>query len=216
MATILNDALRLTTADLKKLGYLQPNRIRSGVVRWGDCLASISITTDTGPGDPHIKFEYTKQGRELSYRLNLVPKPSNLGIGTVWYFRSAVSGKLCRVLYSIYDRFVHRAAYPGTMYQCQTESRKYRDLQHVYGPMLKADAEAGKFYKPYHKTHYKGRPTRKYRRILISEAMDYAHERRRCSADDKRARAGHEIDRIVPPFGLASAGLTYFVILPLR
>lgn len=166
MATILNDALRLTTADLKKLGYLQPNRIRSGIVRWGDGFASISVTTDTRPGSPYIEFDYTKQGRELSYSLELVPKPSNLNIGIVWYFRCAVSGKLCRVLYSIGDRFVHREAYSGVMYDCQTKSRKWRDLQHYYGPMLKADAEAGKFYKPYHKTHYRGRPTRKYRRIL--------------------------------------------------
>ena len=169
MSTILNDALRLTTADLKKLGFLHPNRIRSGVVRWGDGLASISITTDTRPGYPYIEFEYTRQGRELSYRLELVPKPSNLGIGTVWYFRCAVSSKPCRVLYSIGDRFVHRAAYSGVMYECQTKSRKWRDLQHHYGPMFKADAEAGKFYTPYRKTHYRGKPTRKYRRILHLE-----------------------------------------------
>ena len=165
MATILNDALRLTIADIKKLGYLQPNRIRSGIVRWGEGLATIRIATDTRTVDPHIEFDYTKQGRELSYRLKLVPKPSNLGIGTVWYFRCAVSGKLCRVLYSIGDRFVHRAAYSGVMYDCQVKSRKWRELQHFYGPMLKAEREEGYFFKPYHKTHYRGRPTRRYRRI---------------------------------------------------
>jgi hypothetical protein len=156
----------MSISDLKKLGYLTPHCVRSGVVSWGDGFARIGITTDTSPADPRIELNYTKGGREISYRLMLIPKPSNLGRGTVWYFRCGVSGKLCRKLYLIGDRFVHREAYAGVMYDSQVQSKKYRAIQTTFGPLFKVDKADEEIHKPYYKTHYRGRPTRKYRQIL--------------------------------------------------
>lgn len=176
MATILDDTLRLSITALKKLGFLYPYSVRSGTVRWGDLGCSIYVTTNTDSDTPYIELNYSTRGRSMNYRLELVPKPSNLGFGTAWYFRCGVSGKLCRILYSIDGHFVHRAAYAGCVYQCQMENRGYRALARAYNPLFKADATDREMSKRYFKKYYRGKPTRRYRRILAIQRKGWDYD----------------------------------------
>lgn len=94
--------------------------------------------------------------------IGLEAMPSNLGKGIYYYFVCPKTKKRCKALYLYGGEFVHRDLIPFN-YSKQNEARKMRHLQRLF------DFEMGKveeqLYKKYFKTHYRGKPTKRFMRI---------------------------------------------------
>lgn len=127
--TLYNEALQISMTKLKEWGYLRPNQVRTGTITWsknGHTTGNITITVSTLPGDEYLELDYKFRNDPRMYRVYLVSTPSNLGKGQIWYFECPQTGKKCRKLYSIGGYFLHREAFNGCMYECQTQSKKWR------------------------------------------------------------------------------------------
>ena len=127
----IDEYLHLSIADCKRMGFLAPQAMRSGVVtrRVNDKKrASIGFATDTR-GVPVAKFSYTCDGQPVDYTVYLRWKRSNLSPDTehgYYYFVCPITGKLCRKLYLYDGRFVSRGAF-NPLYKQQTKSHSYRN-----------------------------------------------------------------------------------------
>ena len=167
--TLYNEALQIHISKLKGWGYLDPKQIKSGTLNWsrnGNKTGSISIRVSTQPKSPYLELDYKYNEAPIKYRVQLVSAPSNLGKGVVWYFACPQTNKRCRKLYSIGGYFLHREAFNGCMYETQTQSKKYRQLDKTLGAYFKSDNLYSELYKKNFKKTYAGKPTKKYLRIM--------------------------------------------------
>ena len=105
----------------------------------------------------------------------MVSIKSNLGKGKIWYFRCPFTGKRCRKLHLIDERFMHRSALPSGMYSSQTHSKKWRLMEKVYGCYFDVDRYYEQLYSKHFKTHYNGKPTKRYLKLMrqINKAERY-------------------------------------------
>lgn len=71
----------------------------------------------------------------------------------------------CRKLYSIGGYFLHREAFNGCMYESQTQSKKYRQLDKTLGVYFRLDDLHNQLYVKHFKMTYAGKPTKKYLQI---------------------------------------------------
>lgn len=165
---LYDDAFQISITLLKKWGYLISNHHRSGVITWKNedsKIASVSFTTNTLE-QPYIELNYTCDGKHRKYKVNLVSVPSNLGKGVIWYFLCPKTEKRCRKLYLIDGCFLHREAFTGCAYESQTRNKKWRHLDNVYGPYFDLDRCYMEIYSKHFKTHYNGKPTKRYFKLL--------------------------------------------------
>lgn len=166
--TCFDEVNQISIADLKRLGYLMPFQISQyGGISWtcrGETLGSIGI--DVNAIEKFVRLHYIANGKSIDYRVKLESLPSNLGKGVVWYFICPATGKRCRKLYGIGDYFYSRFAYPATMYNKQTFSKKWRDFQAVYEVL---DLRQKFLETPYAKPFYNGKPTKRFQRIMDRE-----------------------------------------------
>lgn len=70
----------ITIADLKKLGYLQPNIFLSGNIFWtnqyGERTGAVTVIIDTTETDGYITFDYTyNQSKNVNYKVRLITRP---------------------------------------------------------------------------------------------------------------------------------------------
>src|SRR5262245_57841374 len=106
----------LSIAELKELGFLEENSMKTGVVSWGQngpSYGAIGISVDTLAAACYVEFSYTCNKEPIIYKIHLVTLPSNLGHGKVWYFFCPITRKLCRKLYLVDKYFLHRTAIQG-------------------------------------------------------------------------------------------------------
>jgi len=167
--TLYNEALQIDISKLKGWGYLDPEQIKSGTLNWsrnGNPTGSISIQVNTHSEQPYIELDYKYRDEPRNYKVRLVSIPSNLGKGLIWYFLCPQTKKRCRKLYSIGGYFLHREAFKGCMYETQTQSKKYRQLDKILGAYLKSDNLYSELYKKNFKKTYAGKPTKRYLRIM--------------------------------------------------
>lgn len=167
--TLYNEALQIDISKLKGWGYLDPEQIKSGTLNWsrnGNPTGSISIQVNTKSEQPYIELDYKYRDEPRNYKVRLVSIPSNLGKGLIWYFLCPQTKKRCRKLYSIGGYFLHREAFKGCMYETQTQSKKYRQLDKILGAYLKSDNLYSELYKKNFKKTYAGKPTKRYLRIM--------------------------------------------------
>lgn len=166
--TLYDDCKTVTITFLKQHGYLQPDRWRSGTITWsrnGNKTGSISITTFTYAENPYLELDYKCNDKPINYKVPLVIKPSNLGKGLVWFFRCPHTGKLCRKLYLADTYLLHRSAFKGCMYEKQTYSKKNREHFRQWGKLFGTDEIYEQLYGKYFKTHYAGKPTKRYQKL---------------------------------------------------
>ena len=52
------------------------------------------------------------------------------------------------------------------MYECQTKSKSWRQFDTVYGNYFKLDGLYEELYSKHFKTHYNGKPTKRYLKLL--------------------------------------------------
>jgi|TARA_B110000116_G_C16509504_1_gene434952 hypothetical protein len=62
--------------------------------------------------------------------------------------------------------FQHRTVLNTEMYSKQTESKNWRGLAKYYGSYFESDTLYQELYSKYFRMHYKGKPTKRYLRIL--------------------------------------------------
>ena len=167
--TLYNEALQLSISKLKGWGYLAPGQIKSGTINWsrhGESTGSISITANTRSEQPYIELDYKYRDEPRKYKVYLTSTPSNLNRGEIWYFICPQTKKRCRKLYSIGGYFLHREAFNGCMYETQTQSKKYRQLDKTLGAYFEIDNLYEELYKKNFKKTYAGKPTKRYLRIM--------------------------------------------------
>jgi len=167
--TLYNEALQIHISKLKGWGYLNPEQIKSGTLNWsrnGNPTGSISIQVNTHSEQPYIELDYKYRDEPRNYKVYLTSTPSNLNRGEIWYFICPQTKKRCRKLYSISGYFLHREAFNGCMYETQTQSKKYRQLDKTLGAYFKSEQLYNELYKKNFKKSYAGKPTKKYLRII--------------------------------------------------
>jgi len=170
----INDCSFISITKLKEWGYLQSGS-KSGVITWsrnGNKTGSISIEMVFTHYQKYLIVDYKCDGEPKRYKIEIEEFPSNLGKGSVYYFLCPQTNKNCRKLYLHGDLFLHRSAF-GLMYENQIESKKNRELLKVFNMAFLSDEVYEERFKKYFKTHYKGKPTKKYllleNKIKISE-----------------------------------------------
>lgn len=167
--TLYNEALQIHISKLKGWGYLNPEQIKSGTLNWssnGNPTGSISIKVNPQNEQPYIELDYKYRDEPRKYKVYLTSTPSNLNRGEIWYFICPQTRKRCRKLYSIGGYFLHREAFNGCMYETQTQSKKYRQIDKTLGVYFKSDNLYSELYKKNFKKTYAGKPTKKYLRIM--------------------------------------------------
>ena len=167
--TLYNEALQIHISKLKGWGYLDPEQIKSGTLNWsrnGNPTGSISIQVNTHSEQPYIELDYKYRDEPRNYKVYLTSTPSNLNKGEIWYFICPQTKKCCRKLYLIGGYFLHREAFNGCMYETQTQSKKYRQLDKTLGVYFKSDNLYSELYKKNFKKTYAGKPTKRYLRIM--------------------------------------------------
>lgn len=126
MATTIENYLRLTVRDCKRLGFLTPNGDKRGVVSWTqgkDVIASISLRTNLAGTVPYAALNYSYKGNPVNTEITLRFHASNLNGETgYYYFVCPVTGLSCRNLYLVDGRFVSRLAF-RPLYRKQAETR---------------------------------------------------------------------------------------------
>ena len=166
--TLFDGVLQLNISKLKELRYLMQGRRASGTVTWsrnGHETGSISITANMDKDDTYIQLDYKYRDEPRNYRIDIISIPSNLKKGYVLYFRCPQTGKQCRILYSIGGYFLHREAFKGCMYECQTKSKHTRHLDKIMDGFIQSDKLYEQLYKKHFKKTYNGKPTKKYLRL---------------------------------------------------
>lgn len=179
--TLYNEALQISISKLKEWEYLNAEQIKSGTITWsrnGNPTGSISIKVNTHSEQPYIELDYKYRDEPRNYKVSLVSMPSNLGKGLIWYFLCPETNKRCRKLYSIGGYFLHREAFNGCMYETQTQSKKYRQLDKTLGAYFKTDDLYSQLYQKHFKKTYAGKPTKKYLRLMkeIKKAESISHK----------------------------------------
>lgn len=167
--TLLDEVKQISITKLKEFGYFEPDSFKSGQLTWsrrGEQVGSINFSVDLRDV-PYAYLSYTYNKEEsISYKVNLDSITSNLGKGKIWYFVCPHTGKRCRKLYGAGKYFLHRDAYPHAMYECQTYSKKGRMIDKVCKIMHGSDKLYSELYSKNFKTHYDGKPTKRYKQIL--------------------------------------------------
>ena len=165
--TLFNEALQLNISKLKDWGYLEYNK--RGVIDWssdGRPTGRISIRSRITDEEKNVELDYNYGDEPRKYKIFLTCVMSNLGKGEIWYFVCPQTGKRCRKLYSIGGYFLHRSAFRGCMYDSQTKSKKWREMERVYGVYFELDRLYEQLYSKHFKRHYNGKPTRRYLTLL--------------------------------------------------
>ena len=158
-ATIIDDYLQFSIADLKKFGYFTPIGFKSGKLGWSDTEANIGITVDNAKRT--VTLDYVVDGeRHMRYKVFIHEVGSNIGKGVVRYFRCPITHTLCRKLYLYGDVFVSRKAMGDVLYRSQVESKEKRMWRQLLGD---------DFSQKYRKEYYRGKLTPYGKRLRRNE-----------------------------------------------
>ncbi len=124
------------------------------------------------PNENFVELNYLCNDTPVQYTVQLISCPSNLGKGVVWYFLCPITGKRCRKLYLIDTHFYNRSAFSRCFYDCQIQSKRYRELDKTLGAYYRVDELYQQLYKKHFKKQYAGKPTKRYLKLtaLIANA----------------------------------------------
>lgn len=167
--TLYNEALQISISKLKEWEYLNPEQTKNGTLNWsrnGNPTGNISIKVNTHSEQPYIELDYKYRDEPRNYKVYLTSTSSNLNKGEIWYFLCPQTNKRCRKLYSISGYFLHREAFNGCMYESQTHSKKWREIEKVYGSYFDSDKHYEVLFSKHFKRNYNGKPTKRYLKLL--------------------------------------------------
>lgn len=164
-AKIIDFAEQIRISDLRNGNCLNRGKISYGGLSWNVGMPHefhVYFAVDLTSSRPFVELTHLISGNAVSYRIELVESPSNLGAGSIWYFLCPETKKRCRNLYRLGDRFLHRTAVPGSMYLGQARSKNQRALISSVRTLQKSRP----FNRKYAKTHYAGKLTRRFKSWL--------------------------------------------------
>lgn len=168
---LFDEEKNISTSKLLQWGYLKMNTRKRGTITWsrnGVETSSIGIEIIMQETEvSELRLIYTCQDVKYNYGILLEPVPSNIGDGKVWYFICPFTGKRCRKLHLINGKFKHRSSLPGGMYSTQTKSKKWRQIEKVYGCYFDSERHYEEIYSKYFKKTYNGKLTKRYKKLLI-------------------------------------------------
>jgi hypothetical protein len=175
--SLFENALQVSTKELKQWDYFKSAQIRSGVITWsrnGKESNSISIKVTMRENNSYLQLDYTSDGESVSYCVDLISIPSNLGFGKIWYFLCPLTNRKSRKLYLHKGKFQSCYTLPNMLYEKQTQSKEHRFLEQTYGGYFKADKLYEQMYEKHFRKTYAGKPTKKYLKIMRELKM-YEH-----------------------------------------
>lgn len=167
--TLFDETITIRISKLKEWNYLKQGlEIKTSLIwsRNGTNTNSVFLRLNTESETPFIELSYVLRGKVRKYKVSLITVPSNLGKGLLWFFLCPITGKRCRILYFINGFFLHRDAFKGCFYQKQTQSKYYRKLCKEFGKPFEDDEAFEEIYSKYFKKYYRGKPTRRYLRLM--------------------------------------------------
>jgi len=173
--TTVEDCKTVSVSKLKEWNYLTYGK-KHGTITWsrnGVETSSIGIEMTFNDTEKFVILDYKTNDEKIRYKVKIECLPSNLGKGEVYYFRCPSTHKLCRKLYFLSGYFLHRTAFRSLMYQRQLESKKNRELLKILDASFVPDEVYDERYKPYFKTHYNGKPTKRY--LKLQTRIDIAN-----------------------------------------
>ena len=159
---VFEDLHTIQVCDLKRRGMFQ--RTGKGFVelvrgrKW-----SFRIGED---GTGQITAECLKTQRK--YLILLIAKPSNLGVGKLWFFVCPFTRKKARKLYLQNGIFRSRTAVRNGFYEQQIRSRKDRSMFSFLEIAWSEENE----WKKWGKKTYRGKPTKAYLNYLAKEEKE--------------------------------------------
>lgn len=165
--TTIEDVKTISLTKLKQWNYLI-NGTKSGVISWSRneiVHSTINILIVFNEIEKYVILDYKCNGTSFNLKVRLISKDSNLGKGQIYYFVCPITGKHCRKLYFNNSYFAHRDAFTGLFYQNQIESKKNRFLFNILEKVYLSDEVYSERYKKYFKTHYNGKPTKRYLKL---------------------------------------------------
>lgn len=167
--TTMEDIRRFDISFLSKHEYLKPQSYKCGQIIWTSSHGTkntIGIEVKINLSDGIISLDYThNETNKINYKIQIISRPSNLGIGLIWFFVCPFTGKVCRKLHLINGYFQHRTANPYLMYSKQIESKKWREWNRAFAHEYN-DNFYDELYSRYFKKYYKGKITKRYARLL--------------------------------------------------
>ena len=97
-------------------------------------------------------FRWEYGGSDHTKRVAVEARPSNLGLGSVYYFICPYSGTLCRKLYTDGNVLTGRRGFKHT-YSARNDSKRHREIMALY-KLLDTP-----YREPYRKYYYRGKLT---------------------------------------------------------
>lgn len=168
--TLFDDCLSISISDLRKWGYLKMNIRQHTIITWSNQYKKVTsrcpLWIAINENEQFIELNYKCNETSYNYKIYLESLESNLGKGKVWYFICPFTHRRCRKLHLISERFMHRSNLPSGMYECQTKSKKWRSIERIYGNYFDLDKHYEELYSKHFKSHYNGKPTKKYLRLM--------------------------------------------------
>lgn len=162
---LIDETLQLHIGKMREWGHLIPGGVTLATYIWsrnGQKIASVQYRIDLKIKNEIVVFDNNNRG----YHIPIVSRVSNLGKGRIYYFKCPYIGKRARILYSTGGRFMHRDAFPYMLYESQTKSKKYRALEKQFSGLFELESLYSELHRDYLKTHYRGKPTRHYTRLV--------------------------------------------------
>ena len=155
----IEELLGVSVTQLKRLGFIQPNAYKYGVLEWkhgGAVVGRAGVAIDTRGEIATVRFIYEYRGEKYDYSTPLRFTPSNLNRGGFYLFACPVTGRSCRKLYIVGGRFVSRFAFRA-LYEKQAKSRA--DRSGLYGYIDALTRYENLTAAPRRKMYYRGELT---------------------------------------------------------
>ena len=159
---------RLELSRLRKARFFTPNAEVRGEWTWsnGDAVA---IVTNWKGAEVFMELSYTwthptdGTKHDMRQRFDMVSKPSNLGKGSVLYFRCPRTARLCRVLYRAYHARDFRSRW-GFSYRLYYPSQVCGKLNRWDETYWNAERHLERYAGKRKPSTYRGKPTKRAKR----------------------------------------------------
>ena len=174
-ALILDNTLQLKLKQLKLWGYLRPGEFSFSYewTRNGERIGRVRLHTKIDKAlRGEMILDYSAQGNPIRYPVQIETTGTNLG-GKQQLFICPKTGAKARKLYLVGAYFLSRSAANQALYECQTKSHKYRQLEKLIGATFSGAEIYDKLYSKRIWT-YGGRITKPVQRLLSKLPEDKA------------------------------------------
>jgi hypothetical protein len=161
---ILNNQMRLSVSDLKKLNVLKKGICLSRNINWkvrgtpliNEVAASIGIEINIRNSNSYM----------YNYRIKIEFVPSNIGKGEVPYLICPITGKKSMKLFFYQGYFVNRLAINNAYYYQQVIPKNNRKAFELGNKIKKLQSESLVAQQKYFRPYYKGFETKQQKRFL--------------------------------------------------